>query len=90
MASSKDYLEYVLDQLSSLNDISYTKPAVLVICDSTEKLNQAKTLISDDFKGVFVRDEAQAARYLEKHEVAFVIRDLAKDPEKQAKIEEET
>ena len=23
MASSKDYLEYVLDQLSSLNDISY-------------------------------------------------------------------
>ncbi len=67
-----------------------TKPAVLVICDSTEKLNQAKTLISNDFKGVFVRDEAQAARYLEKHEVAFVIRDFATDPEKQAKIEEET
>ncbi len=52
------------------------KPKVLVICDSTEKLNQAKALITDAYKGVFVKDEAQAEKYLKKHEVAFVIRDF--------------
>lgn len=56
------------------------KPKVLVICDSTEKLNQAKTMISDAYKGVFVKDEAQAEKYLKKHEVAFVIRDGKEEP----------
>ena len=52
------------------------KQRVLVICDSEEKLKLAKTLISEDYKGVFVRNMAQAKKYLEKHEAAFVIRDI--------------
>lgn len=52
------------------------KQRVLVICDSEEKLKLAKTLISEDYNGVFVRNMAQAKKYLEKHEAAFVIRDI--------------
>ncbi|WP_297967072.1 ATP-binding protein [uncultured Anaerovibrio sp.] len=51
------------------------KPIILVINESTEKLNQLKELLGDQYKGVFVRDEASAARYMKKHAVAFVIRD---------------
>ena len=51
------------------------KPIILVINESTDKLNQLKELIGDQYKGVFVRDEESAARYMKKHSVAFVIRD---------------
>ncbi len=51
------------------------KPIVLVVSASTEKLNEAKTVISDGYKGVFVKDDAQAEKYKAKHEVAFVLKD---------------
>ena len=49
-------------------------PVVLVISDSAEKLNEMKETLSARYKGVFVRDEASAEKYLSKHEVEFVIR----------------
>ncbi len=53
------------------------KPFVLVISDSPEALNKAKGLISDRYHGIYVRNEAQAEKFAEKHEVAFVIREAA-------------
>ncbi len=51
------------------------RPVVLVIADSTEELNRAKTMITEDFKGVFVKNEEQAKKYTKKHEVAFIVRE---------------
>ncbi len=51
------------------------KPVVLVINDSKDKLNELKEVIGKRYKGVFVRDEESAAKYLAKHSVEFVIRD---------------
>ncbi len=51
------------------------KPIVLVICESAEHLREAKKLVSDDFKGVFVKGEKQAEKYLMNHEVTYVLRD---------------
>ena len=50
-------------------------PVVLVINDSTEKLNALKEVLADTYKGVFVKDEESAAKYLSKHDVEFIIRD---------------
>ncbi len=52
------------------------RPVALVVCDSSEKLSRAKSLISSEYKGVYVKNEAQARRYLEKHKVEFVVRDM--------------
>ncbi len=60
---------------ASTGDDAEDKPVVLVISASSDKLNEAKTVITDRFKGVFVRDEEQARKYLDKHDVAFVLRD---------------
>ncbi|MCR5735856.1 MAG: response regulator [Lachnospiraceae bacterium] len=54
------------------------RPVVLVINDSTDRLNEIKEMLGDRFKGVFVKDEAQAEKYLSKHAVEFVIRDGGK------------
>ena len=51
------------------------KPVVLVINDSSERLNEIKEMLGTAFKGVFVKDEAQAEKYLAGHKVEFVIRD---------------
>ena len=51
------------------------RPTILVISPSAERLNEIKELLGDRYKGVFIRDEEKAEKYLEKHEVAFVIRD---------------
>ena len=51
------------------------KPVILVISDSTERLNSLKEMIGDGYKGVYVRDEEKARKYMEKHRVAYVIRD---------------
>ena len=51
------------------------RPVVLVIGSSKEKLNEAKNMISNDYKPVLVKDEEQAEKYLKKHEVAFVLRE---------------
>ncbi|MBR6329726.1 MAG: response regulator, partial [Lachnospiraceae bacterium] len=50
------------------------KPVILVISDSAEKLKELKESIGGHYKGVFVRNEESAAKYLEKHEVEFVLR----------------
>ena len=50
------------------------RPVVLVINDSPEKLKDLKETISERYKGVFVRDEESAEKYLAKHSVEFVIR----------------
>ena len=52
-----------------------TKPLVLVINSSTEKLGDLKEVLSARYKGVFVKDEADAEKFLAKHRVEFIIRD---------------
>lgn len=44
------------------------KSLVIVIDDSPERLRNAKRILNDSFKGIYVRDYASAAKYLEKHE----------------------
>ncbi len=51
------------------------RPVILVISDSAEKLNSLKEMIGERYKGVYVRDEAAAQKYLSKHNAAFIIRD---------------
>ncbi len=51
------------------------KSVVLVINDSSERLNEIRDMLGSRYKGVFVKDEAQAEKYLSKHDVRFVIRD---------------
>ena len=51
------------------------KPLVLVINNSTEKLNDLKDVLSSRYKGVYVKDEADAEKFLAKHHVEFIIRD---------------
>ena len=51
------------------------KPVVLVINESSEKLRDLKEVLQDKYKGVFVKDEESAEKYLKKHEVAFIIRE---------------
>lgn len=41
---------------------------------STEKLNAIKEMLGNRYKGVFVKDEDKAARYLEKHDADLVLR----------------
>ena len=52
-----------------------SKPVILVISELTENLNAAKSAIAEGYKGVFVKNEAQAQKYMAKHEVKFVLRD---------------
>ncbi len=42
------------------------KPIVLVISESSEKLKDAKALLGEEYKGVFVKDIKSAEKYLEK------------------------
>ena len=60
---------------NSQKDTDAEKPVVLVISSSTENLKQAKEALADSFKGVFVKSEEQAKKYMEKHKVAYVMRD---------------
>ncbi len=55
------------------------KSVVLVISDSTERLNEVKDMLGDRYKGVFVKDEEQAEKYLSKHDAAFIIRGGGKE-----------
>ena len=50
------------------------RPPVLVINESAEKLKEIKEVLSGHYKGVFVKDEASAEKYLAKHRVRFIIR----------------
>ena len=51
------------------------RPLVLVISASSEKLNEIKESLPEKYKGVFVKDEAAAEKFLAKHRVEFVIRE---------------
>ncbi len=44
------------------------KPVVIAISDSPEQLRRIKTLLGEDYKGVFLRDAKSAERYLKKQE----------------------
>ncbi len=55
------------------------KPVILVINDSPDKLKVLKESIGGKYKGVFVRNEESAAKYMEKHEVEFIL--TAADPD---------
>lgn len=50
------------------------RPVILVISESPDKLKELKETISDKFKGVFVRDEESAEKYLRTHTVDYVFR----------------
>ena len=55
---------------------SVERPVILVVSESKDKLDAMKELLGSTYKGVFVRDEDKASKYLEKHKVEFVIRDI--------------
>jgi hypothetical protein len=50
------------------------RPLVLVINSSSEKLNEIKELLGDRYKGVFVKNDEQARKFLARHKVEFIIR----------------
>ena len=50
-------------------------PVVLVISDSSATLSQVRSFLGKGCKGVFVRNDEQAGRYLKEHTVDYVIRD---------------
>ncbi len=62
-----------MDAVSNVN--ATEKPLVLVISESSASLNAVKEILADAYKGVYVKDEAKAAKFLQNHEVAFIIRD---------------
>ena len=72
-----------LEKEEEAREQSVEKPIVLVISESSDNLKLAKTMLTDDFKGVFVKDEDQAQKYMQKHEVAFVIRDGQQSPQEE-------
>ncbi len=49
-------------------------PVVLVVSEDKEKLREAKDALSDRYRCVLVRGEAQAEKYLAAHSAAFVLR----------------
>lgn len=61
------------DETNEVGEIT-ERPTMLVIGESAEKLNDMKDMIGDRYKGVFVRDEEKAGKYLEKHDVQLIIR----------------
>ena len=50
------------------------KPVILVINDSADKLKELKESLGERFKGVYVKDEESAQKYLNKHKVDFILR----------------
>ena len=42
------------------------KPLVIAISDSSDKLRKIKSLLGNNYKGVFVKDTESASKYLEK------------------------
>ena len=50
-------------------------PVVLVINDSTAALSQVRRFLGDGCRGVFVRNDEQARKYLKDHTIDYVIRD---------------
>ncbi len=51
------------------------KPLVLVINESSEKRKEIGELLGSGYKGVYVKNEEQAGKFLARHKVEFIIRD---------------
>ena len=51
------------------------KSLVLVVSSSPEKLREIKETINVNYKGVYVRNEESADRFLKNHKVEFIIRE---------------
>ena len=47
---------------------------MVVISSSTEKLKEMKEVLSAKYKGVYVKTEADAQKFMAKHAVEFVVR----------------
>ncbi|MBR1832025.1 MAG: response regulator [Ruminiclostridium sp.] len=67
--------EQLKEEAAAMEREKANKPIILVISDSPERLNSLKEMIGDRYKGVYVRDEKKARKYMEKYRVAYVIRD---------------
>ena len=63
--------------LKETEEAAKEHPVVLVVSESTEKLNEIKVLLGDKYKGVFVKDEEKAQKYLSKHEVKYIIHETS-------------
>nr|WP_297704441.1 ATP-binding protein [uncultured Butyrivibrio sp.] len=55
-------------------DTALNKPVVLVINDSKEELSGLKEIMDEKFKGVYVRDEESAKKYLLKHSADYIMK----------------
>ncbi len=51
------------------------KQVMLAVCRTPERLRQVKRILPKQYKGVFVRSNDQAEKYMKDHEVSFVIMD---------------
>ena len=55
--------------------INGERPVILVVSGSAERMNELKDTFGDRYKGVFVRDEEKANKYLSNHKVDFIMRE---------------
>lgn len=55
------------------DDESYYVPTVLVVNPSSDRLKRIKEIMGNHYKGVFVKDAEKAKKYLETHEVDYVL-----------------
>ena len=46
-----------------------------MINKDADKLKELKEILADSFKGVYVKDEASAEKYLSKHKVDMILRE---------------
>lgn len=53
-------------------------PTILAISDSPARLSEIRKMLGNNCRGVFVRNDEQAERYMSKHAVDYVIRDGGK------------
>jgi PleD family two-component response regulator len=51
------------------------KPLVLVVSEDDAKVNEIKAILGDRYKGVYLRSEERARKFLSNHSVKFVIRE---------------
>ncbi|MBR5420308.1 MAG: response regulator [Lachnospiraceae bacterium] len=73
--SEEEYGETAAGKSGTEKGKTEEKPLVLVISESPEKLKELKEILSERYKGVFVRDDASAEKYLAKHSVDLIVRD---------------
>ncbi len=50
-------------------------PTVLAVSDSPARLSEIRKMLGNNCRGVFVRNDEQAKRYISKHDVDYIIRD---------------